>query len=152
MTSDEIAILAGVGYPTDSNLYLLLPFRACVFASILTCVQKRRFGQNLTPGNERRGFCKGSAVEDQCYTVFQRNITAPNREVAMAAMRRKLAWVETQNFQGWICTECAWAFNPLGPVVGESIDEMKTHYEQQRDQEFTSHVCAEHPRATKNPR
>jgi hypothetical protein len=29
---------------------------------------------------------------------------------------------------------------------------MKTHYERQRDKEFTSHVCAEHPRATNNPR
>jgi hypothetical protein len=27
---------------------------------------------------------------------------------------------------------------------------MKENYEQQRDQEFKSHVCAEHPRATKN--
>jgi hypothetical protein len=70
----------------------------------------------------------------------------------MAAMRRKLLWVETQNFQGWISTECAWAFKPLGPVVGQSIDEMKRPYEQQRDKEFTSHGCAEHPRATKNPR
>jgi hypothetical protein len=71
---------------------------------------------------------------------------------AMEPMRRKLVWAERQNFQGWACTECAWAFNPLGPPVGESIDEMKMHYEQQRDKEFTSHVCAEHPRATKNPR
>ncbi len=60
----------------------------------------------------------------------------------MEPMRRKLAWVERQNFQGWACTECAWAFNPFGPLM---------HYEQQRDKEFTSHVCAEHPRATKNP-
>jgi hypothetical protein len=37
-------------------------------------------------------------------------------------------------------------------LLGESIDEMKMPYEQQRDKEFTSHVCAEHPRATKNPR
>ena len=72
--------------------------------------------------------------------------------MAMAAMRRKLVGVETQNFQGWICTECAWAFIPLGPVVGESIHEMKMHYEQQRDREFASHACAEHPRATKIPR
>ncbi len=36
-------------------------------------------------------------------------------------------------------TECAWAFNPLGPIVGQSIDEMKMHYELQRDQEFASH-------------
>jgi hypothetical protein len=69
----------------------------------------------------------------------------------MEAMRRKLIWVERQGFQCWVCTECAWAFNPLGPLVGKSIDEMKMLYEQQRDQEFKSHVCAEHPRATKSP-
>jgi hypothetical protein len=70
----------------------------------------------------------------------------------MEAMRRKLVWVKKQNFQGWACTECAWAFKPIGPVVGASIVEMMQRYEQQRDKEFTSHVCAEHPRATKNPR
>jgi hypothetical protein len=43
-------------------------------------------------------------------------------------------------------------FNPSGPLLGESIDEMKRLHEQQRDKEFTSHVCAEHPRAKKNPR
>jgi len=51
-----------------------------------------------------------------------------------------VGWVEKQNFQGWACTECAWAFNALGPLVGKSIDEMKMPYEQQRDKEFTSHV------------
>jgi hypothetical protein len=70
----------------------------------------------------------------------------------MEAMRRKLVWVEKGNFLGWACTECAWTFNPIGPLVGESIDEMKMNYQQQRDKEFASHVCAEHPRATKNPR
>jgi hypothetical protein len=70
----------------------------------------------------------------------------------MEARRRKLVWVERENFHGWACTECAWVFNPLGPIVGESIDEMKMRYERQRDTEFTSHVCAEHPRATTNPR
>ena len=70
----------------------------------------------------------------------------------MEAMRRKLIWVKKRNFQGWACSECAWAFNPIGPAVGVSIAEMMQHYEQQRDKEFTSHVCAEHPRATKNPR
>jgi hypothetical protein len=29
---------------------------------------------------------------------------------------------------------------------------MKMHYEDQRDKEFESHVCAEHPRPTKNLR
>ncbi len=69
----------------------------------------------------------------------------------MAAIRRKLVWVERQDFQGWACSECAWAFNPSGPLVGKSIDEMKMRYEQQRDKEFASHLCAEHPRVTKNP-
>lgn len=69
----------------------------------------------------------------------------------MGAALRKLIWIESLNFQGWACSECAWAFKPLGPLVGDSIDEMKTHYERQRDKEFTSHICAEHPRATKNP-
>jgi hypothetical protein len=70
----------------------------------------------------------------------------------MEPTRRKLVWVERQNFQGWTCTGCTWAFNPLGPLVGESLEEMKMQYEQQRDKEFTVHVCAEHPRAAKNPR
>jgi len=65
--------------------------------------------------------------------------------------RRKLTWVARTNFQGWVCTECAWVFNAEGPLVGRSIDEMKMHYEQQRDKEFAAHVCAEHPRASKKP-
>jgi hypothetical protein len=69
----------------------------------------------------------------------------------MTAMRRKLIWAESKNFQGWACSECGWVFNSSGPLVGESIDEMKIDYEHQRDREFTSHVCAEHPRATKDP-
>lgn len=63
----------------------------------------------------------------------------------MEEMRRKLVWAERENFQGWVCTNCAWAFNPLGPVVGQSIEEMKSRYEKQRNAEFRSHVCAEHP-------
>lgn len=70
----------------------------------------------------------------------------------MEPMGRKVVWTERQNFQGWACTECAWTFNPIGPLVGESIDEMKRIYAQQRDKEFKSHVCAEHPRTTKTPR
>lgn len=69
----------------------------------------------------------------------------------MSAMRRKLVWVESQNFQGWACSECAWVFDPLGPLVGESIDEMKMHYDLQRDKEFTFHACVEHPGITQDP-
>ena len=65
---------------------------------------------------------------------------------------RKLMRVESQNFQGWVCSECAWVFNPLGPPAGQSIEEMKTHYKEQRDKEFDSHLCEKYPRAPRNPR
>jgi hypothetical protein len=67
-------------------------------------------------------------------------------------MRRKLVWTERPNFQGWACPECSWVFNASWPLVGTTIDEMKTKFEEERDKEFASHVCAEHPRATKDPR
>jgi rubredoxin len=66
-------------------------------------------------------------------------------------MRRKLVWTERPTFQGWACTECAWVFNASSPLVGTTIDEMKTKFEEERDKEFASHVCAERPRATKDP-
>lgn len=69
----------------------------------------------------------------------------------MEAKRRRLVWMKKQNFQGWACSECAWAFNPIGPLVGESIVEMMEHYEKQRGSEFVAHVCAEHPRIAKKP-
>jgi hypothetical protein len=69
--------------------------------------------------------------------------------VAVEPKRRKLVWVETSNFQGWCCSECAWVFDPSWPLVGKSIDEMTENFGQQRDKEFASHVCAEHPRAEK---
>jgi hypothetical protein len=69
----------------------------------------------------------------------------------MEPMHRKLVWVERPGFQGWACSECAWVFNPAGPLVGDTIDDMKRHYEKQRDEEFRSHVCAEHPRPKKGP-
>jgi hypothetical protein len=69
----------------------------------------------------------------------------------MQPLRRKLVWAEKPNFQGWVCTECAWVFSSSGPLVGKSFDEMTANFGQQRDQEFAAHVCAEHPRATKNP-
>ena len=62
----------------------------------------------------------------------------------MKDVRRKLVWAERQDFCGWACSECLWVFNPQGPLFGESLDQMKGYYEQQRDKEFKSHVCAEH--------
>jgi rubredoxin len=68
----------------------------------------------------------------------------------MGPMRRRLVWVEQPNFQRWACTECAWVFNASTPLVGKTIDEMKIRFQEERDKQFASHVCAEHPRATKN--
>jgi hypothetical protein len=42
-------------------------------------------------------------------------------------------------------------FNIPGAPIGNSIDEMRKHYEQRRDKEFATHVCAEHPKV-KNPK
>jgi hypothetical protein len=60
---------------------------------------------------------------------------------------RRLVWIEDQTLQGFGCSECNWMFNPSGPPVGESLDEMKRKYEAQRDKEFAAHVCAKYPRA-----
>jgi hypothetical protein len=62
----------------------------------------------------------------------------------MQPSRRKLVWAEKPNFQGWVCSECAWVFNSSGPLVGKSIDEMKTNFGHQRDEEFATHICVEH--------
>lgn len=68
----------------------------------------------------------------------------------MESMRRKLVWADHQNIHGWGCSECVWVFSPAGPPIGESLEEMLSQYEQQRDKEFRSHACAKYPRATKN--
>jgi hypothetical protein len=61
-------------------------------------------------------------------------------------MARELVWVEQERFQGWACAACAWEFRASGPLVGNTIEEMKSTYEQQRDEEFKAHVCARHPK------
>jgi len=62
-------------------------------------------------------------------------------------MSRKLVWIEQQRFRGFGCSECAWRFKPFGAPTGTSFDEMMRNFELQRDKEFTSHVCPDHPRA-----
>jgi hypothetical protein len=61
-------------------------------------------------------------------------------------MARELISVEKERFQGWTCAACAWEFKSSGPVVGNTLDEMKQNYERQRDEEFKAHVCAKHPK------
>ncbi|MFZ3200479.1 MAG: hypothetical protein WA175_04945 [Candidatus Acidiferrales bacterium] len=60
-------------------------------------------------------------------------------------MPRKLVWIDRKYMGGWGCSECAWVFNPSGAPTGKSLDEVIEVYKQQRDAEFTSHVCADHP-------
>ena len=69
----------------------------------------------------------------------------------MEAMRRELVWIERSDFWGWGCSLCAWVFKMAGSPIGDSIDKMRSQYEKQRDKEFASHACAEHPRI-KNPK
>jgi hypothetical protein len=59
---------------------------------------------------------------------------------------RKLVWVEQQHFRGFGCSECGWRFKPPDLLTGASFDEMMQKFEVQRDNEFTSHACADHPR------
>jgi hypothetical protein len=61
------------------------------------------------------------------------------------AARRKLIWIEKSRFRGFGCSACSWVFTPSGTPKGDSFDEMMQNFELQRDNEFASHICAEHP-------
>jgi hypothetical protein len=62
-------------------------------------------------------------------------------------MIRKLVWIEQERFRGFGCSECGWRFKSSETPSGRSFDEMMRNFESQRDKEFTSHACADHPRA-----
>jgi hypothetical protein len=62
---------------------------------------------------------------------------------------RKLVWVDEGTFKGWGCSECAWVFNPCGPQIGKSLEEIKRNFELQFTREFASHACAERPRVNR---
>jgi hypothetical protein len=62
-------------------------------------------------------------------------------------MPRKLVWVDEWRFRGFACSECSWRFDSPAAPTGKAFDEIMRNYELQRDKEFTSHVCADHPRA-----
>jgi hypothetical protein len=66
----------------------------------------------------------------------------------VCGMARKLVWIETQNFQGFGCSQCSWMFKPTGVLVGESLDKMKKDFEAQLEKEFAAHVCVKHPKPT----
>jgi hypothetical protein len=64
-------------------------------------------------------------------------------------MSRKLVWIEQPRFLGFGCSECGWRFEPSGGLTGKSFAEMMREFESYRDKEFTSHVCADHPKEGK---
>jgi len=59
---------------------------------------------------------------------------------------RRLVWIDENRFRGFGCSECAWVFNSSGSPIGYSFDEMMRNFELQRDSEFSSHLCADHPK------
>jgi hypothetical protein len=64
-----------------------------------------------------------------------------------ALISRTLVWIEQQHFRGFGCSECGWVFKPSDSPTGNSFNEVMLNLELQRDKEFTSHVCADHPRS-----
>jgi hypothetical protein len=73
--------------------------------------------------------------------------TAMGRSDEGRHMSRELVWIKQQRFAGWGCSECDWFFNPPSALAGKSYDELVQNFALQRDKEFTSHVCSDHPRA-----
>jgi hypothetical protein len=59
-------------------------------------------------------------------------------------MGRELVRVKKERFEGWACSACGWEFRASGPLVGDTIEEMKRAYERERDEAFKAHVCARH--------
>jgi hypothetical protein len=56
-------------------------------------------------------------------------------------MSRGMEWQEPMG--RWYCSGWAWMFDPDGPPIGQSLDEMKTHLLALRDEAFAAHVCAD---------
>jgi hypothetical protein len=62
-------------------------------------------------------------------------------------MRRELVWIETPNFQGWTCSQCAWVFRTSDAPTGNTIEEMTQNFELHRNQDFAAHSCQEHAKS-----
>jgi hypothetical protein len=58
---------------------------------------------------------------------------------------RRLVW--NGEFQQWSCSECAWLFEPAGLFADKSLNQYFDLV--RRDQEFASHLCANHQKHTK---
>jgi hypothetical protein len=61
--------------------------------------------------------------------------------VYLASWRDESYWVATASFRGFGCSECGWVFTVSGPLVGDTIEEMKRAFERERDEAFKACVC-----------
>jgi hypothetical protein len=69
--------------------------------------------------------------------------------IESVAMRRELKIIEREEYFGWGCSQCGWEFKPIGPPRGLNLEAMVDKLRLRRDQEFASHVCAQHPQKSK---
>jgi hypothetical protein len=60
---------------------------------------------------------------------------------ATDASSRKLYWVERPAFSGWACSECTWAFHPVGSLGRMSIHELVEKTQKQLDEDFVSTIA-----------
>lgn len=67
---------------------------------------------------------------------------------AKRPMPRRLVWIDERRLRGFGCSACGWVFEPSDSPTGNSFNEVMLNLELQRDREFSSHVCAGHPRKT----
>lgn len=65
-------------------------------------------------------------------------------------LSRQMVWSKTPQLEAWTCVGCGWVFIPLGPPLGNSLDEMMLNFELLRDKEYACHVCARNPRGSSN--
>lgn len=80
-------------------------------------------------------------------SMMERNLPQPGQNANPERFsRRQMVWTKTARMEAWTCVACAWAFQPFGPPVGKSLEEMMLNYELQRDAEYAAHVCAMCPR------
>ena len=80
--------------------------------------------------------------EDQMTPMVQSNSPRPGTIPNPGRFsQRRMVWIKTPRMEAWACCACAWAFQPSGPPVGDSLEEMMRNYELHRDAEYASHIC-----------
>ena len=75
-------------------------------------------------------------------------VAPPSRKPFPA--RPEMVWVQRERFTGWACAGCAWEFHLSDIPAANTLAEIKQQYERQRDKEFASHLCAQHPQCAES--